>query len=104
MTGNKQTFTWEPKDPDEILKRTHDWADRLEEGETITSVEALFDTAGGDIDGGVTIVSSSVVGTVQTTKISGGTPGSDVKMTLRAMIDAGDQIFDTGIKFKVKEW
>lgn len=93
-----QTYEWAPKDPDEIKKYWHDWSDALNEGEVITAVTVLVD------EGGVTTTGSDTVPTsnVQMVKLTGGVVDVPVRLTLRATIDSGDQVYDVGIKLKIK--
>lgn len=92
------TFTWPNKDPDEVLDYTHYWDDRIGSGgDAIFEVDAIVDS------GDVVIDLTSFLGTIQTVRLSGGTAGTSVKLTLRATCVSG-QIYDEGIKLKIKEF
>ncbi len=94
------SFTWPDKDPNEILRYTHDWSARLD-GETIDTVEVIFETTNP-----VTTVTlerpTSFNATVQTVWLEGGSVGEKPNLTLRCTTTTG-QIFDERINFKVKE-
>lgn len=94
-----QTYEWAPKDPDEVKKYWHDWTDALNEGETISAVTVLVD------EGAVTTTGSDTAptGNVQMVKLSGGVIDDPTRLTLRATIDGGDQVYDVGIKLKIKQ-
>lgn len=70
------------KDPDAVLEYTRDWADWLEDGETIASSDWI-------IDGGLTEDSSSHDDDSATIWLSGGTAGEDVYVTNRITTSAG---------------
>lgn len=90
------SFEWPDKDPNEILRYTHNWADRLD-GETIDDVEVIFEAAAG-----LTLERpTSFAATVQTVWLEGGTLGENARLTLRCHTLEG-QTFDEGIKLKVR--
>ncbi len=96
-----QIYTWGNKDPDEVKKYWHDWTAALNAGEVITSVNALIEP---DDVSSIVIDSGNVFsGNTQEVKLSAGADGKTAKLTLRATIDGGDQIYDVGIRLKIKK-
>lgn len=93
------SFTWPDKDPNEILRYTHDWSARLD-GETIDNVDAIFETT----DPPTTVQlerPTSFISTVQTVWLEGGVVGEKINLTLRCTTTTG-QVFDERINFKIK--
>lgn len=94
------TFKWPAKDPNERLDYEHDWAARLDAGDTINGLPiALVD------EGDVEIESVSIDGTVQKVWLEGGTvkeSGELEKLTIRINTTAG-RIFDEGITVPIRE-
>lgn len=89
-------FTWEAKDPDEVLDYQHDWSPRLD-GDTVNGTpECIVE------EGDVVVDSTSEAGGVQTVWLSGGTGGTSCKLTIR-VTTVGGRTYDEGIKLKIKE-
>lgn len=79
-----------PKDPNEVLNYTFNFASELASGEAISSVSITV------TDGLVVDASSNTSSTV-TARISGGTVGSTGKVTCQATTDASQVIIDTAL-------
>lgn len=93
-------FKWPAKDPNEVLDYEHDWAARLDDGDSIASLpEAIVET------GDVVIDSTSLDGTVQRVWLSAGTvkpSGDPEKLTIR-ITTTGGRVLDEGILLPIKE-
>lgn len=90
------SIKWAGKDPNEVLDYTHDWAAVLVDGDAVSGAPLAL------IESGVVVVdSTSILGTVQKVRLSGGVVGA-VKMTLRITATSG-QVFDEGVTLTIKE-
>lgn len=83
------------KDPDAALDWQFNWADWLEDGETITS--SSFES-----DPGITITSVGHDDTVATVWLSGGTAGSVYRVTNR-VVTSQSRTDDKSINIRVTE-
>lgn len=99
----RRTYRWEPLDHNERRIRTHNWGPDLlnEPGTAITNSWAFVDP---EDESGVTIVNQTMVGDVQEVTITGGTPDTEAKLTIRVEINGGEQSWDIGIRFNVVQW
>lgn len=90
-------FTWDSKDPDEVLDYNHNWSARLGDTDTISGPPQVI------VDEGTVVVeSTSFSNGIQTVWLSGGAEGENVKLTLR-IETTGGRTYDEGIKLKVKD-
>lgn len=91
-------YTWPPKDPDEVLDYTHNWASRLEAGETVTGVPEAV------VAGDATLVVDETLmadATHQTVWLSGGTVGKTADISLRIDTSMG-RTYEEGIKLPIR--
>jgi hypothetical protein len=87
--------SWPTKDPDEILDYQFNWADRLEEGETIFT--STFIVGEGDVE----ISDPEVNGALTKVWVSGGTAGSRNVVTNRITTSAG-RVYDYSAALRIR--
>jgi hypothetical protein len=86
------------KDPDETVIYTMDWTNRLNSGASVSSINATTGAVGSP--SGLTFASTSIVSgsTVKTsTKISGGTNGTDYTVTWTVTTSDGETLEESGL-------
>lgn len=87
-------LSWPFKDPDEVLDYSIDWSNRIDAGDTISTVTWSFPA-------GITKVSQSLAGNVATCFVSGGTEGVAYSIGCR-VVTTGGRTMDETVKLKVK--